>query len=274
MAGLGNFASRVVVSVVAVPILVFIIYQESALPVWGLAFGASLIAMYEFFAMTHDDRTDIIVSTLLGGGAVLAFYWLPQSYSATATFLAVFFPVFLYFLFRFGDIETVASRACFSVIGILYAGIFFTFMALIKRDFGPHGADFIILLLGTAWLSDTGGYFAGKALGKRKLYAAISPNKTWAGAIGGTIAAGCGAILIRMYLLPEFSWFDILFLAASGSVLGQAGDLCESMIKRSRGVKDSGAILPGHGGILDRVDAVLFIAPYFYLYITVRGLVA
>ena len=272
MAGLGNFASRVLVAVIAVPVLVFVIYQRSPLPVWGLAFTASLIAMYEFFSMTHDDKTDVIVSVLFGALAVLAIYWLPKPYAATATLLTVFFPTLLYFLLRFRDIETVASRACFSVVGILYAGVFFTFMALIKRDFGVHGADVIILLLGTAWLSDTGGYFAGKALGKRKLYAAISPNKTWAGAVGGTLAAGCGAVLIRMYLLPDFSWFDVLFLAISGSILGQAGDLCESMIKRSQGVKDSGAILPGHGGILDRVDAVLFIAPYFYLYGIIRGL--
>ena len=271
MAKLGNLASRVLVAVIAVPILILIIYQKSPLPVWGLAFAASLVAMFEFFSMTHDDDVDRYASLCIGSVTISGLYWLPQNYAATAAIIFAVLPVFLYFLFRFGDIETVAARVCYTVLGIVYAGVFFTFLALLKRDFGAMGADLIILLLATAWLSDTGGYFAGKALGKKKLYPAISPNKTWAGAIGGTAAAGLGAVAIRIYLLPELSWFDVLFLAISGSILGQAGDLCESMIKRARGVKDSGAILPGHGGILDRVDAVLFIAPYFYLYGVVRG---
>ena len=112
---------------------------------------------------------------------------------------------------------------------------------------------------------------AGKFLGKRKLYPAVSPNKTWAGAVGGVAAAIAGGVALERWRMQGLAWIDVAMLAGVGSVLGQLGDLAESLIKRSRGVKDSGAILPGHGGLLDRVDAVLFIAPYFYLYAIIRA---
>ena len=113
--------------------------------------------------------------------------------------------------------------------------------------------------------------FAGKFLGKRKLYPAISPNKTWAGAVGGVVAALAGGFAMQQFRMRGLAVIDVVVLAGVGSVLGQLGDLVESMVKRSRGVKDSGAILPGHGGLLDRLDAVLFIAPWFYLYAMYRA---
>ena len=229
--------------------------------------------MHEFFAMAMRDRVDRFASTIIGAVAMAAFYWLPARHQPhlTGLVLAVV-PVGLYYLFRFGEIRTVADRINASTFGILYCGLSFGLVAFLKRDFAPHGGDLIVLLLATAWLSDTGGYFAGKFLGKRKLYPAVSPNKTWAGSIGGVVAAALGAILIKLFLLEELSWEGALALSIPGSILGQLGDLAESLVKRSRGVKDSGALLPGHGGLLDRIDAVLFIAPYFYLYLSYRGL--
>jgi phosphatidate cytidylyltransferase len=106
-------------------------------------------------------------------------------------------------------------------------------------------------------------------MGRHKLYPAVSPNKTWEGSIGGVLAAAAGAAVIKVLLLPEIGWLHIMMLAVPGAILGQIGDLAESLIKRSVGVKDSGALLPGHGGILDRVDAVLFIAPYVFLYVVI-----
>lgn len=271
---IGNLAARALVALFAVPILIYAIYQPRHEVVWGILFIASGLAMREFFGMTIDDATDRAVSLVIGLAACAAFYWLPNDYqpAVVAIVIACVVPM-LYYVFRFGDMDSAARRLAFSITGIVYGGLILTFLAFIKRDFGPLGPGLMVFVLATAWLSDTGGYFAGKFLGKRKLYPAVSPNKTWAGSIGGVAAAAAGAVGLKLVPQLEMTlmpWFDILFIAIAGSIIGQVGDLCESLLKRSVGVKDSGQLLPGHGGLLDRVDAVLFIAPFVYVYMTVR----
>jgi phosphatidate cytidylyltransferase len=273
---LGNLAARFAVAVVALPPLVYAIYMDSPHVVWGVVFVASLIAMYEYLAMGLEDETDRRMSLVIGATSCALLYWLtvkaPGSQAALLAVVVAMVPTTLYYLFRFGDLKTVADRLNTSIIAIIYGGLMFSMVALLKLG---KGGDFVILILLTAWLSDTGGYFAGKYLGKRKLYEAVSPKKTWAGSVGGVAAVLVGAAVFKELRMHDaISWVDLILLCGPGAVLGQLGDLCESMMKRSRGVKDSGAILPGHGGILDRVDAILFIAPYFYAYFTVRALIA
>ena len=286
---LGNLAQRFLVALVAVPILIVILYLPRPEPAWALIFAASLIAMYELFAMTlpAEDRRPALV---MGAIACAAFYWvhplalhepfgvrlgarwelLGEAGATVAVFLAVVVPG-LYYLFRFRDIPSVASRLTATITGIVYAGFLTTHLALFKR-LAPmsEGGHFVILVLVIAWLSDTGGYFAGRFLGKSKLYEAVSPKKTWAGAYGGIAGSLLGVIAMKLLFLDWLGWFDVVAIAVAGGVIGQLGDLAESLIKRSVGVKDSGALLPGHGGILDRIDAVLFIAPLVYGYILVK----
>jgi phosphatidate cytidylyltransferase len=262
---MSNLAARFAVAVVAVPPLLYAIYRDSPHPVWGIVFAASLVAMFEFFTMTIEDKKDRQVSLVFGAAVVATLYWWPQ-WTVFAFVGGVVGPMF-YYLFRFGDMSTVASRVAYSIMGIFYAGVLPTFIVLVKRDFPTDvSGHFVVLILMTAWFADTGGYFAGKAFGNKKLYAEVSPNKTWAGAIGGTLASVAGGVGLKLIFLDAVPWFDIVLLSFMGSVLGQLGDLAESLIKRSVGVKDSGAILPGHGGILDRIDAVILIAPVIYLY--------
>ena len=292
---LGNLAQRFLVAVVAVPILLGILYGlHRPEPFWVLAFGASLIAMREFFAMTlpTEDRTAALV---LGALACAAFYWLDplalQPYGASVpaplarvafegTALAAAFAVVvpgLWYLFRFRDIATVAARFAATVTGIVYAGFLLTYLAKLKLiDPGLDGnpersGNTVLIVLVVAWLADTGGYFAGRFLGRSKLYEAVSPKKTWAGAWGGLAGSVIGVAALKLIIAHWLTWFDVLAIAIPGGILGQLGDLAESLIKRSVGVKDSGALLPGHGGLLDRIDAVLFIAPYVYAYLLVRG---
>ena len=174
----------------------------------------------------------------------------------------------LFYLFRFGDMATVARRWAFTTIGLVYAGICFYYLAMIKRDLGPSGGDFVMLTLMTAWFGDTGAYFAGRFLGKAKLYPAVSPGKTRAGAVGGLVASVGASVLGNLWFFRELGWVHGVIITVVGSMLGQTGDLVESMLKRSVGVKDSGNLLPGHGGMLDRVDALVFIAPWVYTYAT------
>jgi phosphatidate cytidylyltransferase len=288
---LGNFASRFLVAVVAVPIVLAILYVRHPAATVALVLAAALLAMREFFAMTIQEPRDRAASLGIGAAALLVL-WLAdhdavrsveawrggvgayalQAGPLLAMVLAVV-PTGLYYLFRFGDLQTVAARFAFTVTGIVYVGFGMTFLALCKRDFGPHGADVIVLVLLIAWTGDTGAYFAGKFLGKRKLYEAVSPKKTWAGAVGGLAGSVAGAAAIKLLRLDDvLSWTDVLLIAIPGGILGQLGDLAESLFKRAVGVKDSGSLLPGHGGMLDRIDAVLFIAPYVYLYLHLRPL--
>jgi phosphatidate cytidylyltransferase len=119
-----------------------------------------------------------------------------------------------------------------------------------------------------SWLADTGGYFAGRAFGKRKLYEKVSPKKTVEGAIGGLLGATAGAVFTSLVLLPELPVAHAVALGLVGGALGQMGDLTESLVKRATGVKDSGSIVPGHGGILDRIDALFFTSAITWLYAT------
>ncbi|MEJ7601617.1 MAG: phosphatidate cytidylyltransferase [Kofleriaceae bacterium] len=200
-----------------------------------------------------------------------------------ALILAVMVPA-LYYLFRFRDIPSVAGRLTATITGIVYAGFLMTFLAMLKRvDIAPatpnptlgfSNAAPVVLVLAVAWLADTGGYFAGRFLGNKKLYEAVSPKKTWAGAWGGIAGSLVGVLALKLAYPAWLSWVDVFLIAIPGGMLGQMGDLAESLLKRSVGVKDSGALLPGHGGLLDRIDAVLFIAPYVYCYLTIKAFLA
>jgi phosphatidate cytidylyltransferase len=283
---LGNLAQRFLVAVVAVPILLFILHLHRPEPTWALLFVASLLAMHEFFAMTlpKEDRGAAVV---LGGLACLVFFWwdwntlsiyqhsIPAwvadsaraSSGAVAMLFAVVVPM-LWYLFKFRDIPTVANRTTATVMGIVYAGFLTTFLAKLKIIDPHERGDTVLLVLLVAWLADTGGYFAGRFIGGAKLYEAVSPKKTWAGAFGGLAGSIIGVAGLKLTFADYLNWLDVFLIAIPGGILGQMGDLAESLIKRSTGVKDSGALLPGHGGILDRIDAVLFIAPYVFVYLT------
>lgn len=265
---IGNLASRFLVALVAVPIILGAVYQDYHHGIlWALIFGAALVAMHEYFAMGIEDGTDRAASLVIGAAAISAFYWLGGGRGGEL--LAVFtatVPVGLYYLFRFGDMQSAAARMGTTTTGIFYGGLLFTYLALLKRDGDAAGGHLVVFVLAIAWVGDTGAYFAGRFLGKTKLYPAVSPGKTWAGAVGGLAGAAAAAIVMKLFFLEGIPWIHMLIMAIVGGALGQMGDLVESMIKRSRGVKDSGSILPGHGGILDRIDAVLFIAPWVYLY--------
>ena len=118
------------------------------------------------------------------------------------------------------------------------------------------------------WANDTAAYFAGRFLGRHKLYPAVSPNKTWEGFFGGMVGSVGGMFIARAGFFPEFTVVDCVVLGVGGrDRSAPSGDLCESMLKRAYGVKDSGKMIPGHGGMLDRIDALLFNAPLVFVYV-------
>ena len=158
-----------------------------------------------------------------------------------------------------------------ALLGVVWIGGFFAALPLIRRAEGGLGWIFVVLVI--AWAGDTGAYFAGRAFGRTKLYEKVSPKTTVEGFVGGLAAGVAGLFATRAIGAGlGFTGLDVVDCLVLGIALGSAavaGDLTESLMKRSYGVKDSGWIMPGHGGLLDRVDSVLFVAPLLYVYLKV-----
>ena len=156
-------------------------------------------------------------------------------------------------------LDACVANFALTCLGLAYCCVLLGFLALLSRDS-------VIVLFSIVWAGDSAAYYGGRALGRHKLAPRISPNKTVEGAIAGLIASVIAGILMGRWLLEE-SIATLAIAALLSAVAGQIGDLAESALKRSAGVKDSSAILPGHGGILDRLDSLLFAAPvFFYLF--------
>jgi phosphatidate cytidylyltransferase len=269
MAAASNLVLRFATAIVGVPVILALIYVG---PPWGFyAFIAiaALVGAHELFTMTHPgDRIAQWVGVLVSAVASAAVFFFHDDPRVLVTVL-VAVPLFgpLFTLVRLGNVETAALRACAMGFGPLFVMVPLTLLGLMRVKFGAVGSGMVVLSLGLAWFADTGAYFAGRFLGKHKLYEAVSPKKTIEGAIGGLAASVVWALLgVFVFLRGSLSVAHAIPLALVAGVLGQAGDLAESLIKRSTGVKDSGSIVPGHGGILDRVDAVIMTSAVVYLY--------
>ncbi|MFF2287148.1 phosphatidate cytidylyltransferase [Peribacillus butanolivorans] len=154
--------------------------------------------------------------------------------------------------------------AGFLVITILYLGMGFYYLFETRDSLGL-GLIYILLALFTIWATDSGAYFIGKSLGKRKLWPEISPNKTVEGFFGGIFSALIVGVLFYVFSSLDYTLLQLLLISLIIAIFGQLGDLVQSAYKRHYGVKDSGKLLPGHGGILDRLDSLIFILPILHL---------
>lgn len=158
-----------------------------------------------------------------------------------------------------------------ALFGILYVGL--PLSTVVSARVLPSGAFLVLFLAVVTWASDAGAYYVGTLWGKHPLMPSVSPKKTFEGLLGGLAGAIAAALVACLWFASELSWSDAVALGILLTLTGLVGDLFESVIKRRAGVKDSGGILPGHGGMLDRIDSLLFTAPTFYYYVTyVRGL--
>src|ERR1700722_5810985 len=268
MAAASNLVMRLATAAVGVPVILSLVYLAPPWAFYLLVIAAGLVGAQELFAMTHPgDRVSQAVGILLSAAASAAVYFASGDARVLLTVLVVV-PVLgpIITLARLGSIETAALRACALGFGPLFVTVPLTLLALMRVNLGADGSGSVILALGLAWFADTGAYFAGRFLGKHKLYEAVSPKKTVEGALGGLLASVVWALLGSFWFLRSLPVAHAIPLAIVAGVLGQAGDLAESLLKRSTGIKDSGAIVPGHGGILDRVDALIVTSVAVYLY--------
>ena len=211
---------------------------------------------------------------------LLAFSWFVSFVSYLAPefqfigLIGVFLALFIYFLITARRHHGPAfqkhlQELIYAVFAFLYLGILPGFLPMLARSSGGMHWVFVFLLIN--WAGDIGAYFAGKKYGKNKLYPEISPKKTWEGAAGG-LASSVGIVLLYKWVFfPELSFISALLVPLLVAPVAQIGDLCESFIKRAFGKKDSGGILPGHGGFLDRFDGVVFSLPLMYACVRILG---
>ena len=261
---------RVLAAVVALPVLLLIlIFGGSWLNL--LLFTAAVgVGSFEYYRMAFYREP---LTHILGTGAAALSYFLwglgaMYGFGQDAFIGALFFSVmamYLYFLFLPHPIDKAASRLALAVGGLVYLPLLGFYLFKLQQLEG--GWKYLLVLFSISWLNDTGGYFAGRYLGKHKLYEAVSPKKTWEGSIGGALAGIGGAFLFAWITQLSWTWYFTLSMALVAGAIGQMGDLVESLMKRSHGIKDSGGIIPGHGGILDRIDALIFAAPVVYYFI-------
>ena len=163
------------------------------------------------------------------------------------------------FLFRHQDIAACSREMAVSILGLVYIPLMFAHAGLLRGL--PDGRSWIFLVLFLVMISDFAAFFVGRSLGRHKLYAVISPNKTIEGSLGGLLGGVLGVLLFKLVFFPALRPVDVLLLGVGVGGFSQIGDLFESMLKRSFGVKDLGSLIPGHGGILDRLDSLLFAFP-------------
>jgi phosphatidate cytidylyltransferase len=275
VAAASNLTLRLLTAAVVVPPLLFLLFRG---PAWGffcLVAVAVAVGANELFRMTHPSDAiarGIGMVTSIAIAVVLYFHGTDPKAILTMLFSVVIVGL-LVPLWRLGDIPSSALRTMSGIAGPLYIGAMLTTLALLRRDVPEYGAHYVLMTLTFGWLADTGGYFFGRFLGKRKLYEAVSPKKTRAGFVGALVGALVGGLVAHFWYLPTIPLEHVVPLALLSGALGQLGDLIESLLKRSTGIKDSGAIVPGHGGMLDRVDALLIVSPLVYLYVLWAGIV-
>lgn len=267
---LGNTAVRILVSVIAIPALLLMAYFGG---VYFLSFVLIIagISFYEFAVMARKKNANVNVYP----GLIAVIFLILNQYRfffSQYNFLIIVFLVLLIIeLFR--NYGSAILNISTTLLGIFYFGLFGSTLVGI-REFYPNidglynnGGYLIISIFASIWICDSAAFFGGTALGKHKLFPRVSPKKSWEGAVFGFVFAILAMILAKYLVLDFLLLKDAIAIGFITGTFGQIGDLAESLLKRDAGVKDSSGLIPGHGGIFDRFDSLLFSAPLIYLYL-------
>jgi phosphatidate cytidylyltransferase len=271
-----NLALRVGSGLLLFPIVVWVTWA-GGLPFALMCAAAAAVSALELTAMFATVGYPEMFGAAVAGLLPLAPWWAAHNAShAMPPFIPIALAVaamtlLVLNLFRPGPLEGAPHRVAASALSWLYCGVLIATVVGVRLRFG---FAWVILAFVVTWLNDTLAYFAGRFFGRTPFYPKVSPKKTWEGFFGGVVGSVLGALGTKATFLVvpqppgesfELGWAACVGVGLGASILGPLGDLAESMLKRAAGVKDSGNIIPGHGGLLDRIDALLFVAPWIYL---------
>ena len=273
---MSTFTTRLISGTVYVALIVLVLVLSMVWGLWILLSVFAVAGIIEFNRLTGVNRPYIFRIVLDCAAAVWLLYATAQYGMAISHGLGIFLPYLLYLLYvvcrsTFLPHQAMLPSLGNSVIGQLYIAVPLALtirLTLVVDPFSSMTQYNGLLLLAIfifIWVNDTGAYLVGSRWGKRRLAPSISPKKSVEGSIGGLLLVLLSAVILRLLLFPELSWLRILLIAVVVAIFGTIGDLFESSLKRRAGVKDSGKLIPGHGGILDRIDSLLLAVPAVYL---------
>lgn len=261
---MSNLVVRILTALVGIPIVMACIYY-GGLAFYIMFFAVILFSVIEFFNICKKYNPMNILGTVL---AVIFFIALCLGNYVQETIIVSIFILFFCAMLK-DSIENVSGKLAITCFGTFFITWTLFHMILIRNIEG-YGMHYIIFLFVNIWMLDTGAYFVGRKFGKHKLASIVSPKKTIEGAIAGVVTAIVVSLVYRyLFMQQAMTNFDAVIYALVISFVGQFSDLAESLFKRDCNIKDSGNIIPGHGGMLDRFDSYLFCAPVFYYLIQI-----
>ncbi len=265
--GLSNRIQRILVALIFIPVLIFVTFIGN-IPFLIFSLLIAIFAYVEFVKMAANKN----ISANLPLGIIAITFIVINVYSTITDFLIIILITSLLLLINelFRNKAAAINNLGASLLGIFYIGLFSSSLVALREFYSEmlyiEGGYLVISMFVSIWVCDSAAYFIGSALGKHKLFPRVSPKKSWEGAIAGFIFAVVTFIAAHEILLDILTLTDTILIGTIIGVFGQLGDLVESLLKRDAAVKDSSSIIPGHGGIFDRFDSILFIAPTVYLY--------
>jgi phosphatidate cytidylyltransferase len=267
-------SNRIISALIVIP-LIYLFILWGGLAYYLFLAGLTTAGVLEFYKMCESDNLRSSKWMGIAGCLLLLF----EAYLITGNrpifskgdfssfILTLLIAVVMFSMLLKDDIKNAVVNLAVTLSGVMYVG-WMLLHALLLREIKPYGFEFMIIAVVSTWFADTGAYFTGMKFGiKRKLHR-VSPNKSRAGALGSVVFAMLGLFLMKhVYKLYFIDRKHVLILGALVGTLAVLGDLSESLLKRSLGQKDSGRFLPGHGGVLDRIDSMLFTIPAVYYYL-------
>ncbi len=266
----GNTSTRIIVSVIAIPLIIAAcIYGEIPFLIFTLFIGLAAFGEFSKLVENKSARVNVVLGYISIAIIILNSYFNFTDINVILIGSSIF--ILLTELFRNKDSAIINVGT--TLLGVLYFGILASTILLLREHFSredilyAEGGYLIISILVSIWVCDSAAFFLGSAFGKHKLFPRVSPNKSWEGAIAGFVFAIIAMIVAKFYFIDFFTLLDAIAIGIIVGTIGQMGDLVESLIKRDAGVKDSSALIPGHGGIFDRFDSLLLTAPAVYLYL-------
>jgi phosphatidate cytidylyltransferase len=260
---ISSHLKRWLTALVALPLLTLLVGKGGQASFTLFVGLTAAVALFEYYslALPHETQAIQVVGSTLGLVLVASFYTGSME-ASSAVLIAAILVFAMLSVARFDSQAHTLETFCKQVTGLLYVPYLLGHMILIRA--WDQGVTWIFFLMVVIFAGDTAAFYIGRAFGRHKLSPNVSPGKTVEGALGGLTANLLIGALFKTFYFPELSWGYLTALVMIMGALGQAGDLVESTMKRSVGVKDSGGIMPGHGGLLDRIDALLFATPALY----------